>query len=742
MRRSFSLGLMLSSFFVLPASLANAQNYEYSTTLQRNLSQIRVNQTLHSNLSAYIANSANAKNVGIAILDGVADATHSDLKDRLSIYSVYNGTYVADQHGTHVAGIAGASQNGTGIVGVAPTAKLLSIPVFDSKGWVASDLGKRALDTAQTNGAKVVNMSYGPSARGDVFLNGELNLFDDYRNSMVLVRAAGNSGTNVGNEYYAGKASVDLAHLLIVGSVDSDNRISSFSNKPGTACIGSSSRCTASERMSNFFIVAPGRSIYSDLPGGYGYMSGTSMAAPHVAGAAALVFQNAYAGNTYLTPAQVADILKKSATDLGTKGVDSVFGWGLLNVEKALGPVGSTSIATSSTVDGSTTTTTDSKFTKSSTLGRSSAMENLMDGMVIFDAYGRGFVLNDVTLAASPSTLAEESVSSLAASLLMHREVHESGGWQTSFFQNSDGIAGFNGFSFSSEGLSLSSVAGNTAAYFGQMPDPLDDNFSNRLGTNFFTGAGDVGQSFTTGFFSGADLSLTPSLTLSALYAHGSEQALNTKSDWTDALDQTNSTSGLFTLGAALAMGDQGTIGFSLALLSEEDAMLGIQNEGAISLGERAYTQMAGLSYSRELTDKLRFDAFAQLGLTGTNGADDTIFSSVSDVWSTKMGLSLTGTGLLQENDRFQLSLVSPWRIVEGDVEAKIAVGREFDGTVNYETRRASLTNDDIPLDLGLSYMMRAGDVSYGASLWLRDSDVESLSLNEAVASAGLSWAF
>jgi hypothetical protein len=61
---------------------------------------------------------------------------------------------------------------------------------------------------------------------------------------------------------------------------------------------------------------------------------------------------------------------------------------------------------------------------------------------------------------------------------------------------------------------------------------------------------------------------------------------------------------------------------------------------------------------------------------------------------------------------------------------------------VNYETRRASLASDDLPLDLGLSYMLRAGDISYGASLWLRDSDVKILSLNEAVASAGLSWAF
>ena len=170
--------------------------------------------------------------------------------------------------------------------------------------------------------------------------------------------------------------------------------------------------------------------------------------------------------------------------------------------------------------------------------------------------------------------------------------------------------------------------------------------------------------------------------------------------------------------------------------------MLGIQSEGAFSLGDAAYTQMMGVSYSRGLTDKLSFDAFAQLGLTSTSGTEDTIFASVSDVWSTKMGMSLTGSGVFLPRDSFQLAVVSPWRIVQGSAEAQVAVGREFDGTVNYETRRVSLASGEMPLDVGLSYMVNAGDLSYGASLWLRDGDVASLGVDEAVAAAGLSWRF
>ena len=150
-----------------------------------------------------------------------------------------------------------------------------------------------------------------------------MNLFTNY--NMVFVRAAGNDGIDIGTEAFSGNAAVDLSHLLIVGSVDGNDVISGFSNTPGDACIGglSTATCSAndSNAMMNFFIVAPGESIISDLPNNYvGSMSGTSMAAPHVTGAAALVYQYALAGNTDLTAGAVAGILKTSADDLGATG--------------------------------------------------------------------------------------------------------------------------------------------------------------------------------------------------------------------------------------------------------------------------------------------------------------------------------------------------------------------------------------------------------------------------------------
>jgi hypothetical protein len=106
------------------------------------------------------------------------------------------------------------------------------------------------------------------------------------------------------------------------------------------------------------------------------------------------------------------------------------------------------------------------------------------------------------------------------------------------------------------------------------------------------------------------------------------------------------------------------------------------------------------------------------------------------------MGLNLTGTGVLRPGDSLQLSLVSPWRIIDGGVEARVAVGREFDGTVIYDERSSSLASSEMPMDVGLSYTAAAGTLRYGASIWFRDNDVQAPGLDEAVAAAALSFAF
>ena len=696
MRKIFMYGLVLGLSQAWLGGSGHGQEY------RSNMTQIGVTRALHTSFVRYAGKNAKALAIGIAILDGRADQTHRDLKASLSNVIVYRGSYrYYDDHGTHVAGIAGADIDGRGIVGVAPTARLFSIPVFDDWGWVAYDMGALALSRAAKLGVRAVNMSYGPIGTGDVFLDGELDVLDNYR-TIVLVRAAGNSGADMQHEYYAGDASVDLSNLLIVGSVDADNSLSWFSNSPGSACIGASVDCDESDKAKNFFLVAPGSNIYSNLPkNSFGTMSGTSMAAPHVTGAAALVFQEAIAGNVKLSAADVARILKETATDLGDPGVDSVFGWGLLNVQAALGPIGPLSVATAGTVD-SGRPLRNAQFTQSSVMGDNSVAARLLDGMVVFDKFGRGFVMQEPDATQAESSLAQDSLAALHASL------------------GHDAQA-----SVSQPGAFFVMSMGDMLAHFTQAP-PADGHasLSRELGRQFFTGAGDVADAVANGFQTGADFTLTPALTFSTLYVQGLEAG-----------------NGLASLGAGLMLDDSRKVSVSYGLLREQDSLLGSRTEGAFALGA-AYTNLLGISYSQEISAGLRADVFAQAGFTQSQPPGSSLFTQVSDAWSAKLGLSLTASSLLQAQDSFQISLTSPWHMLSGQAEARVPVGRELDGTVLYESRNLSLADDAVPLDLGFTYTAKAGAVSYGGALWLRDADAAGLGVDEAAAVAAISLNF
>lgn len=305
----------------------------------------------------------------VAILDGLADERHEDLSydpnsagpnypnSTVFIFSgfPFNPSYKYwSNHGTHVSGIIGAGLNGFGVSGVAPEARLLNFAVFDDNGWVGAD-EEQVLGFAIDHGASVANMSYGPTALGDFSSSTTLSAIDAHKNSIVVVKAAGNDGLNLVDENFRSKGK-PLTNLIIVGSVNTDNEIALYSNTPGDACIVSKGRCVVP--LKDMFMVAPGgnaksgEGILSTVPSsnnpsdGYGVMTGTSMAAPHVAGAVALL----HGRWNFLKrePETTRAILFDSATDLAVvteenpdgdpDGVDGVYGHGLLNVYAAMYP--------------------------------------------------------------------------------------------------------------------------------------------------------------------------------------------------------------------------------------------------------------------------------------------------------------------------------------------------------------------------------------------------------------------
>ncbi len=187
-----------------------------------------------------------------------------------------------DFHGTHVAGTVAASLNGAGVVGVAPSIKVMALKFIKSDD-PDNDCGMdsqaiAAIQYAASFGVHIVNASWG---RRDV-PGGAPDLFDAMSGApMLFVVSAGNDGIdNDHNPFPAVPASFDLPNVLTVAAVDNSGGIPDFSNYGATTVD----------------IAGPGVAILSTLPAdplhsqpGYGWLDGTSMATPHVTGVAALV---------------------------------------------------------------------------------------------------------------------------------------------------------------------------------------------------------------------------------------------------------------------------------------------------------------------------------------------------------------------------------------------------------------------------------------------------------------------
>lgn len=239
----------------------------------------------------------------VAVVDTGVDVSHPDLEanlwtnegeipgdgrdndgngyvDDVHGYDFFNGDASVydpgdgDEHGTHVAGtIAAEGNNGTGIVGVNWRARLMALKFLASGYGYTSDAAA-AIHYAVDNGASVINASWG----GGGYSQTLKDAIDRAESAGILVvAAAGNGGSdglgddNDATPFYP--SSYDNANVISVAATDNTDRLASFSNY-GSRSVD---------------LGAPGVGVLSTVPGGYASYSGTSMAAPHVTGVAALI---------------------------------------------------------------------------------------------------------------------------------------------------------------------------------------------------------------------------------------------------------------------------------------------------------------------------------------------------------------------------------------------------------------------------------------------------------------------
>ncbi|GGN97679.1 S8 family serine peptidase [Saccharibacillus kuerlensis] len=255
------------------------------------------------------------KGVKVAVVD-TGIAAHEDLAIAGGASFVsYTTSYGDDNgHGTHVAGIIGALNNGIGTVGIAPDASLYAIKALDQGGsGYLSDI-VAGIDWSITNKMNIVNLSLGTT--GD---SSALKQVVDkaYAQDILVVAAAGNNGTADGSgDIVNYPARYDSA--IAVAAIDSANQRASFS-------------ATGAQVE----VAAPGVNVLSTYLGNqYVSMNGTSMATPYAAGNLALLKQ----ANPTSTNIELRAKLTGSAIDLGAPGRDAWYGHGLIQAPQAAAP--------------------------------------------------------------------------------------------------------------------------------------------------------------------------------------------------------------------------------------------------------------------------------------------------------------------------------------------------------------------------------------------------------------------
>lgn len=284
--------------------------------------------------------------VTIAIIDtGVSP--HEDFGGRLAegINTVGSGEFTTDTtdtcqvllgtvgHGTHVAGIAAAEgNNGIGVAGVTWGATILPVKVFGGCGGGESDVAEGII-WATDHGADVCNISL-QFCSFHLGAKGLLESAVDYAydNGVLVVSAAGNSNFNCGESGVLFPAK--FVNSMAISATNDEDHLSSISRFGDEVDVS-----------------APGESILSTVAfpnDNYAFLSGTSMATPHVSGLAALL--KSFAPN--LTNVELRDIITLTADDLGSPGWDEQFGYGRINAYEGLLESGGPRILNSDPPDG------------------------------------------------------------------------------------------------------------------------------------------------------------------------------------------------------------------------------------------------------------------------------------------------------------------------------------------------------------------------------------------------------
>jgi hypothetical protein len=607
----------------------------------------------------------------------------------------------ASGHGTAMASILGTESGGAGIVVI----RTESFTTPSSPQVATAGIEYATAGTNSGGNIRIIvrpNAAHNPASKPTAVIAAA-------NAGKLLVMQAGNQGgaEPVGD---AALASLLGGRGLVTGALTPSGKLLGFSNKAGS--------------QADWYVTAPGGSSY--YPG-----IGTSIAAAKTAALAARVM----GASPHLTAKEVAEIIRVTATDQGAPGVDKIYGWGSINSEKALLPIGTIAAPVDDAEDNLDAPVDDAEDNEddadsndsgeSSSGGAGVALAALVVGGVgyallgnnpdlketlVLDDYGRSFELDLETRVtvrdpgpSAQSVLEELGTEQVEETLIQRSDLQMTASYTT----NSADALWLAGSDDSinpdqTVRMSMSAIHSDGTLYAFGVNQSLS-GFHNSL--SGWDGTAELSSTFQTNAFS------TPLSGFTDLGYHGGLGFVS-QAGWQGGLsfaftdEQTQY--GLKSDNSAVHAGFQQnrwSVGFRMDFLEEDGNLLGGASDGALSVS-RARTVSGALRGHLDLDQRWSVVGKYTEALTWTDDHHASLVRDFSEIQSNSWGIGLVGRNLLNAGDAFGAAWSQPLRTRAGDARVSVPYWNSALGGIDFKVARTSLVPDGIEQTFELFYRM------------------------------------
>jgi len=665
-------------------------------------------------------------------------------------------------HGTEVSGIIASNpyctgSSCTGSSGIAPDSNIL--PYLISMAYNFTDGGVtynmqsfadnpyigQAFESAGENGAVVINNSWGSGSLSDIssasgltsyfrtsFLNSMINTVLNY--NTIFVWAAGNDkklqptaesaiplylrNSNGNLVFYDSSTGYYKNFITVVAYDTSADSIADWSNKCGLA--------------KYYCLTAPGSYLITtdnsldELVAA----SGTSFSTPIVTGAIA-VLKSAY---PYLTGADITRLLFVTARDLGTAGVDEIYGWGMLDLERATRPYGATLVPIDSNITGSSYSLLSSGIKTNSIF--SNALKKSDLSFVMLDSFNRTFTLNlNDYISTSKNRIDTIDImknfsnnsKTLKLNKLMSLYYNETNNYSLNSSNKEFEL------SYNTENLDNSDYGFNL--YYGNSP------YNAFINNNYYDNKYPLINSYTYNAINPYFINDSKNnFAFNNLVSLSNNLILNfgiVYQNYTINYDEKNSfNKGEDKLGSSIALinglnykfNDNFNTKFEFGLINEYKTLFGSKTDGAFNIGDNNITYLLSLENNLNIFDS-KFSLFskANFGYTKVNmNSNSSLIKNISDLYTDSFAIGFNynlNNELKNENDNISLLISQPITIESGSMDISLPVARDYDGNIYYNNYNLDLKNER-ELDLQLSYNHKINnDKSLNFGYIFRNSD-------------------